>query len=62
MYSTILATVAFFRLFTREGDIEYTGNGNTHRPKGQSTTLLAILLRLAGGVGWESMVFTKMKA
>ncbi len=29
MYSTRLATVSFFCLFTREGDIEYTGYGYT---------------------------------
>ncbi len=32
-------TIPFFRLFTREGDIEYTGCGNTEH-RGQKTRLL----------------------
>jgi hypothetical protein len=31
IYFDRLETVRFFRLFTREGDIEYTGCGNTER-------------------------------
>ncbi len=55
----------FSRIFNRDGDIEYTGCGNTeHRGlhAGQSTALIAILLRLAWGKVQESMFRTVIEA
>jgi hypothetical protein len=57
MYSSRMETVPFFHLFTREGNIEYTGSGNTKH--GQRTALIAILSRLAGREGLGSMVFKR---
>jgi hypothetical protein len=49
IYFDRLETVSFFCLFTREGDMEYTGGGNTEQGglKARVLPCFAILPRLA---------------